>query len=166
VDVARGLGLEPVNLSGSSLIGAMARGDILATEWAGDVASHALGLHAAAPFSTGTSISRTGIALSLGMRRALWDAMPPSDQAMFMAAAAAELQLALAEEEAHRALLRPQASPSNTWPIAAELAHAVQSVADAVVAHMAGTDAHARRINASYEAFRRMVGGIGPGAVA
>jgi TRAP-type mannitol/chloroaromatic compound transport system substrate-binding protein len=125
-------------------------------------ASHSVGLQAVARFSTGTSINRHGTALSLGMRRAFWDGLGASGQAMFAAAAAAELQLALAEEEAHRHLLWPQPSARQTWPLAGELAHAIGRVADAVVAHAAGSDARARRINASYETFRRVA--IGDGA--
>ena len=159
-DVARGLGLEPVAVSGADLVAAMARGDILAAEWGGAIASHSLGLHTVASFSAGTSINRHGTALSLGMRRAFWDGLGAGGQAMF-AAAAAELQLALAEEDAHRNLLWPQPSAAQTWPLAGELAHAIRRVADAVVAHAAGSDAPARRINASYESFRRVALGDG-----
>lgn len=161
-DVVRGLGLEPVTVSGADLATAMAHGDILAAEWGGAIASHSVGLQAVARFSTGTSINRHGTALSLGMRRSFWDDLGAGGQAMFAAAAAAELQLALAEEEAHRHLLWPQSSARQTWPLAGELAHAIGRVADAVVAHTAGSDARARRINASYETFRRMA--IGDGA--
>jgi len=39
--------------------------------------------------------------------------------------------------------------------VAPELSRTVRRVADAVVAHIAASDAHAQRINAGYEAFRR-----------
>ena len=51
-------------------------------------------------------------------------------------------------------MLLPDAPADRTWPIAAELAHAIRRVADAVVAHAAGTDARTRRISDSYTAFR------------
>lgn len=166
-DVVRGLGLEPVTVSGADLAAAMARGDILAAEWGGAIASHSLGLQSVARFSAGTSINRHGTALSLGMRRSFWDGLGGNGQAMFAAAAATELQLALAEEDAHRRLLWPQSSAQQTWPLAQELAHAIGRVADAVVAHAAGSDARARRINASYETFRRIaIGGSSPGEMA
>jgi TRAP-type mannitol/chloroaromatic compound transport system substrate-binding protein len=161
-DVARGLGLEPAELPAGELTAAMARGDLLAVEWGGAIASHAFGLARVAPVSTGTSLNRLGAALSLGIRRSLWDAMSASDQAMFSVAAASEFQIALAEEEAHRAILWPQAAHGRTWPIAAELAHAVGRISEAVVAHTAGSDARARRINASYEAFSRGLGNRPP----
>jgi hypothetical protein len=50
--------------------------------------------------------------------------------------------------------LLPGGPAERTWPIAADLAHAIRRVADAVVAHAAGTDARTRRISDSYTAFR------------
>ena len=155
-DVVRGFGLEPVSVGASHVATALSDGEILAAEWGGAIASHSLGLTNAAQYSTGTSVNRHGTALSLGMRRSLWDSLAAADQAMFAAAAAAEVQLALAEEEAHRRLLYPEAPPQKTWPLAQELTRAIGRVSDAVVAHVAGSDAHAQRINASYVAFRRM----------
>ncbi len=153
-DVARGLGLEPVSMAPAELAGAMQRGDLLAAECGGAITSYALGLHAVAPYATGTSINRNGMALSLGIARALWDRLGESDQAMIAAAAAAEFQLSLAEEEAHRPMLYPDPAPERIWPLAAELSHAIRRVADAVVAHAGGADAQSRRINDSYAAFR------------
>ncbi len=134
----------------------MARGDILAAERGGAIASHSLGLLAVAPYSVGTRINRHGSALSLGMRRAMWERLSVADQAIFAAAAAAETQLALAEDEAHRRLLCPEPSAQATWPLAPELERAIARVADAVVAHVAAIDGHAQRINAAFVAFRRM----------
>jgi len=156
-DVVRGFGLEPADLAAGNLADALPRGDILAAEWGGALTSHSLGLTAAAPYAVGTSLNKHGSALSLGMRRALWDGLGAGDQAIFTAAAAAELQLALAEDEAHRRLLSPQPPADRTWPLAHELRRAIPRVADAVVAHVAASDGQAQRINAGYTAFRRMV---------
>jgi TRAP-type mannitol/chloroaromatic compound transport system substrate-binding protein len=108
--------------------------------------------------------------LSLGIRRSLWDGFSAADQAIFTAAAAAELQLALAEEETHRRLLYPGAAADKTWPLAPDLERAISRVSDAVVAHVAASDAQAQRINASYVAFRRIAlgydaRGAGPATV-
>jgi TRAP-type mannitol/chloroaromatic compound transport system substrate-binding protein len=154
-DVARGLGLEPVSLAPGQLSGALQRGEILAAECGGAITSYALGVHAAAAYWAGTSINRNGTALSLAIRRDLWEHLPDSEQAALTAAAAAEYQLSLAEEEAHRHMLFPDPPAGRTWPLAAELSHAVRRVADAVVAHAAGADAQTRRINDSYAAFRQ-----------
>jgi TRAP-type mannitol/chloroaromatic compound transport system substrate-binding protein len=156
-DVARGFGLEPVAVDAASLPDFIERGEILAAERGGAIASQALGLLSVAPFSVGTAINRHGAAWSLGLRRGLWDSLSESDQAIFAAAAAAETQLALAEEDAHLRLLRPEPRPETVWPVARELERAIGRVADAVVAHVAASDAFAARINASYVAFRRML---------
>ncbi len=159
-DVGRGLGLEPVSLPPGQLAGAMQRGDVLAAECGGAIVSYALRLPAVAPFSAGTSINRHGTAYFLGIRRTLWDNLDEAQQAMFGAAAGGEFQLSLAEEDSHRHLLHPDTPTARTWPIAAEFAHAVRRVADAVVAHAAGADAKTRRISDSYAAFQRAaVGG-------
>jgi len=156
-DVARGLGLEPSKIAPAQLSGALQRGDILAAECGGAIINYALGLNATAPYWSGTSIHRNGTALFLAVRRDLWEGLPDSDQAALTAAAAAEYQLSLAEEEAHRHMLFPEPPPERTWPLAAELSHAIRRVADAVVAHAAGADAQTRRINDSYAAFRQSV---------
>jgi TRAP-type mannitol/chloroaromatic compound transport system substrate-binding protein len=163
-DVARGLGLEPVSVAPAQFAGAMRSGDVLAAECGGAITSYALGLHAVAPYWAGTSINRHGTALSLGIGRALWDRLSAADQAMFAAAASAEFQLSLAEEEAHRNMLYPEPPADRTWSLASELSHAIRRVADAVVAHAAGADAQTRRINDSYTAFRRAA--VGADAIA
>ena len=155
-DVVHGFGLEAATIGAVDVAGALASGEILAAEWGGAIVSHSLGLTAAAPYAVGTSVNRHGTALSLGIRRSLWDGFSAADQAIFTAATAAEFQLALAEEETHRKLLHPDASARKTWPLAPDLERAVGRVSDAVVAHVAGSDAQAQRINASFVTFRRM----------
>lgn len=154
-DVARGLGLDPVSIAPAQLADAMQRGDVLLAESGGAITSYALGLPRVAPYWPGASINRNGLALALGFRRALWERLGTSEQAMLTAAAAVEFQLALAEEEGHGHLLYPEPPAARTWPIAAELSHAIRRVADAVVAHAAGSDSRTRRINDSYTAFSR-----------
>ncbi len=156
-DVVRGFGLEPAAIAAGDVAGAMTRGEVLAAELGGALTSHALGVTMAAPYRVGTSINRHGSALSLGMSRTFWDNLGPTDQAIFSAAAAAELQLALAEDEAHRRLLAPDTD--RTWPLAPELHRTICRVADAVVAHVAASDPPAQRINAAYIGFRRLVRG-------
>jgi TRAP-type mannitol/chloroaromatic compound transport system substrate-binding protein len=92
-DVVRGFGLEPVRIPVARVADALTRGELVAAECGGAIASYALGLLRAASCSAGTSINRHGAAASLGMRRSLWDSLPASDQALFAAAAAAEFEL-------------------------------------------------------------------------
>jgi TRAP-type mannitol/chloroaromatic compound transport system substrate-binding protein len=154
-DVVRGFGLEPAAIPVARTADALARGELVAAECGGAITSYALGLLRAASCSAGTSVNRHGSTVSIGIRRSLWDSLSASDQALFGAAAAAEFELALAEEEAHRRLLYPASLAAYTWPVAPELSRTIQRVADAVVAHVAASDTHAQRINAGYEAFRR-----------
>jgi TRAP-type mannitol/chloroaromatic compound transport system substrate-binding protein len=161
-EVVRGFGLDPIGIPRARVADALARGELLAAECGGAIASHALGLFGAAKSSAAASVNRHGSAVSLGLRRSLWDSLPASDQAIFAAAAAAEYQLALAEEEAHRHLLCPASLADNAWPVARELARTILRVADAVVAHVAASDVQAQRINAGYVAFRRALLGEEP----
>jgi TRAP-type mannitol/chloroaromatic compound transport system substrate-binding protein len=154
-DVVHGIGLKPVAIADAGLARAMARGEILVAERGGALATHALGLGQVAPYAVGTTINRHGFALSLGVRRALWDRLPASDKAMFETAAAAATQLALAEDAGHARMLQ-RASASEVWPLGPDLARTIARVSDAVVAHAAASDATAQRINASYECFRRL----------
>jgi TRAP-type mannitol/chloroaromatic compound transport system substrate-binding protein len=157
-EVARGLGLVPVTLPASDVAGALARGELLAVELGGAIASHSLGLLDAAGVFVGASLNRSGSAMSLGFRRSLWQGLSASDQAMFTAAAAAEYDLALAEEETYRHVL----TAGRKRPVAHELSRTIRRLGDAVVAHVAASDAHAQRINAGYVAFRRALLGDGP----
>jgi len=154
-DVARGLGLglDTAAVSTGQLATAMQRGEVQIAECGGAIASFAAGLPTVARYSAGTSINRNGTAMYLGIRRGLWDSFGATEQALLTSAAAREYHLSLAEEEAHRHLLYPAPAPAYVWPIAAELAHAIQRVAAAVIAHAASADAKSRRIAASYAAF-------------
>ena len=158
-DVVRGFGLEPATVPAGEVAAAMLSGEVLAAELGGALTSHALGVTNAAPYHVGTSINRHGSALSLGMRRAFWDSLGAGDQALFAAAASAELQLTLAEDEAHRRMLAPAPDPDmkRTWALAPELHRTVGRVANAVVAQVAASDPAAQRINAAYMGFRRLV---------
>ncbi len=154
-DVARGLGMETVTATEGKLAHAMQRGDVEVAECGGAIASYAAGLLAVAPYSAGASFNQNGTSMYLGVSRHLWDSLDSARQALIANAASGEFQLSLAEEEAHREMLFPAPQPDSIWPVAAELAHAIERVAAAVVAHTAGTDAKSRRIADSYAAFKR-----------
>jgi TRAP-type mannitol/chloroaromatic compound transport system substrate-binding protein len=155
-DVVRGLGMEPATVAMSEVAGGLRSGELLAAEVGGATTTHFSGVAGSAPYWSGTAINRHGAALSLGVSRTLWDSLPIGDQMIFETAAAAELQLAIAEDEAHRRLLAPAPPATRTWPFAADLARTITRVADAVVAHVAAADAQSQRINAAYVGFRHM----------
>lgn len=158
-DVARGLGLDPVTLPAGQIAQALQRGDVQAAECGGAILCYALQLSKAARYTAGARFNHNGTAMYLGVRRAVWDELDPSTQALLASAANNEFQLSLAEEEAHGRPLYPAPPAAQVWPIAGELGHAIQRVAAAVVAHAAGADAKSRRISDSYAAFRRTIVG-------
>lgn len=155
-DVARGLGMEVVSLApGQKLSHAMQQGDVDVAECGGAITSYAAGLLTAAPYSAGTSINAQGSSIYLGVHLSTWEHLHPAEQAMLTAAAAQEFQLSLAEEEAHRPMLYRAPAADRVWPISDELAHTIERVAAAIVAHTAGTDGRSRRIADSLAAFKR-----------
>ena len=157
-DVARGLGAEAVSVAPHDLESALGRGEIDAAEAGGAITSYAFGLLQHLSIDTATSINKGGTALSLGIGKPLWDTMSTSDQAIFEGLAMAERHRMNAEERAHRHQLVSGRGSRPGWQDVQELASAVQCVSDAVVAHLAGSDANAVRINASYAAFRAATG--------
>ena len=161
-EVVRGVGAEPAEATAATLAPALASGEIFAAEWGGALQSLAIGLPRVAQHRTGDGINTSGTALSLGMRRSLWEAMSNSDRTIFEACATAELRLSLAEARTHeRALcgMLAEAHGVRFEPFPADLAATLSRVAEAVVAHAAGKDSTAQRINASYMTFRAAVAG-------
>lgn len=161
----RGIGAEPAALAAASLKPALASGEILAAEYGGIIAAMSAGLPEAAPRAYATPLTSRGTAMSLGMSRALWDSLPDADKAAFSAAAREEFDVTIAEERGHREPIgmalraRFGAGPA---ALGAELRDAMARVGGAVVAHAAGYDTLAGRINASYMAF----GALATGATA
>ena len=158
-DVARGLGLEPVSVAPAQLADVHAAAATFSRPNAA-APSPATRLVCTPSLRTGPGPASTATARRCRSASAGRSgiASVTADQAMLAAAASAEFQLSLAEEEAHRQMLYPEPAGRRTWPLASELSHAIRRVADAVVAHAAGADAQTRRINDSYAAFRRSAG--------
>jgi TRAP-type mannitol/chloroaromatic compound transport system substrate-binding protein len=160
-DVLRGAGAEPVALPEERIAEALARGDIAAAECGGALASLALGVPRVAKHVAGFSLSPAGTALSLAVRRGVWDDLGASDQTIIAACAAEELRLSLAETRAHEALVRTTLAARygvRFAPPDPGSAAAIARLADAVVADLAGRDDRTARISASYMAFRTSIG--------
>jgi TRAP-type mannitol/chloroaromatic compound transport system substrate-binding protein len=159
-DVARALGAEALEAPVAT-VGALADGSVFAVEAGGLATSLASGIAALAPHATGQGLNGHGTALALHVRRALWDRLSESDRAIFAAAAAEEFQLAFAEERAHTGLARRVLEAKGVrfapWP--ADIADALDRVAEATIAHVAGRDDLALRIDQSYMAFRSLLSG-------
>jgi TRAP-type mannitol/chloroaromatic compound transport system substrate-binding protein len=84
--------------------------------------------------------------------------MSSSDQAIISSIASAELHASIAEEKASRNLTLTPLRQSRLGSPPRDIANAISRISDAVVAHLAATDAETQRINASYVAFRRSLG--------
>ncbi len=163
-DVVRALGAETHEASGvpHEAVAAFADGSVFAAETGGLTTSLVSGIAAFAPHATGQGLNGHGTALALNVRLALWERLSESDKAIFVAAAAEELQLSVAEERAHAGIARRVLEGSKgvrfaPWP--ADIAEALDRVAEATIAHVAGRDDIALRIDQSYMAFRSLLSG-------
>lgn len=159
-DVARALGAEAGDAPPlRDAAAALAEGTLFAAEAGGLMTSLALGLAGTAAYATGAGLNARGTALALNVRLALWKRLSDTDKAIFAAAASAELQLSLAEQRAHAGLARRVLEARGVrfapWP--ADIAEALDRVAEATIAHVAGRDEIAVNIDQSYVAFRNLL---------
>lgn len=166
-EVVRGLGAEPAEVPASRLADALVSGEALAVEWGGALANSALGLDADLSRTPMPAFNRAGTVLSLGLARRVWDKLSTSDKTIFEAVAAEQFRVSLAEERAHHRIMAlarrgsEAAHPYARWRnfnADSEFLLARRRVTAAVVAEVAGSDAKAARINASYMAFQRQGG--------
>jgi TRAP-type mannitol/chloroaromatic compound transport system substrate-binding protein len=163
-DVARGLGADTSLLSPGEIAAELKTGTVFAAE-AGLLASLATGVARSAPYATGSGLNGHGTALSLNVRLAVWERLADSDKAIFTAAAAEEFQTSLAEARAHERIARDTLAGVfgvRFAPYPADLVDALERVAEATIAHVAGHDPAAARIDQSYMAFRSTVSGSAP----
>lgn len=161
-EAARALGAETLALKPDEAVRALESGSVLAVEVGGLLTSLGLGVARVARHATGGGLNRNGTALALHVRLDAWERLEPQDQAILAAAAAAEFQASLAEARAHERLARQTLETSfgitfAPWP--PRIAAALDRVAEATVAHVAGYDARAARIDHSYMAFRAAISG-------
>jgi TRAP-type mannitol/chloroaromatic compound transport system substrate-binding protein len=159
-EVARGLGAEPVDVAPREVRSALAEGRLHAAEYGGIIATMSAGVPAVAPHALASSLGASGTALSLSLSQRFWNELTDEDKAAFASASAEEFRIALMEERTHREpiaiALRARRQLEMSSP-SADLHSALSRIGSAMVAHAAGTDAHAARINASYMAFRARI---------
>lgn len=163
-DVARALGAEAVPVALGDIAAAIQDGRVFAAE-TGLLTSLASGVARTAHFATGTGLNGRGTALSLNVRLSVWESLPEHDRAILMAAAVEEYQASLAEARAHEHVARRALAASfgvtfAPWP--SDVAEAIDRVAEATIAHVAGQDALVARIDQSYMAFRSALQGTMP----
>jgi TRAP-type mannitol/chloroaromatic compound transport system substrate-binding protein len=160
-DVVRGLGATAVQMAPNELRAALAGGRIQAAEWLGPLVVVAPDLQPLAQRLYEPGFHRRGAALSLTVRKGVWDAMSAADRAIFEACTAQDYHLSLAEVRAH-ALLAGQLGAPAKWPVRVAWADSVSDALDwalaEVMERIAAEDASARRIHDSYQAFRHLLG--------
>ena len=161
-DVARALGADAQDLAPHQVARALADGTVDAAEAGGLLASLVSGVPRVAQHATGHGLNGHGIAFALSVRLPVWERMSEADQAILSAAAAEEFQVTLAEARAHTNIARRVLATSfgvRFAPLPAEITEAIDRVAEATIAHVAGQDAASARIDQSYMAFRAALSG-------
>lgn len=165
VAVMHALGAKTIALPARQLGAALSADDIDAAEFGGSMHAMAAGLAPAARLAYEIDPDGAGTAISLGISRRLWESMSQADKAVFTACASEAYRLAIAESDAHesiilKALCDLHGVSAATMP--AEIRTALSPISEAVVAMLATATPRAQRINASYMAFRRTIGGPPP----
>jgi len=158
-DAAAGLGAEFVHIPAAEIPARFAAGTLDMAEWAGPFASLALGLDTFANHFYAGGFHPAGFALTLGVRRRLWDRLAPADRAMVEAIAAHEHRLALAEALSNDAraleiLGGARGVSLHPWPAA--LGRALATVSADRIAELARSSPLAGRIAASHARARGM----------
>ncbi len=144
VEVARGLGLEPVPMADA------ASADLV--DAGGALAALAADLHRTHPFAMDGGLSAHGQMLALEISLPAWESLHPGDRVRIAHAATAELQASLAETRAHETMVRRVMAASfgvTVSDLPASIEAARDRVAEAVVAHVA---AGGPRLSASIRA--------------
>ncbi len=154
--VIRALGGRVADLEPEALRGALERDCVSAVEYTGTAHSIRLGLPAVAPFHMGFGLNTAGTALSLGMRRSLWDSLSAADRAIFEVCAGAAFQRALGDVRAHETILRRRLAASGVTfdTLAAPILDAFATATDGVMANVFQGGSAARKIHESYMEFK------------
>ena len=159
-EVVRPFGATPVHLAADDLRRGLAEGRIDTAELLAPLVVAAPDLQPLAERLYSPGLNASGAALSLDVRRQVWDGLGAADQAIFEACAAEAYALSLAEAQGHE-MMAAQFAATAKWPVRSalggELRAALKRTAGEVLAQVAGYDADARRIHDSHQAFRAML---------
>lgn len=167
-DVARALGAEAMrSMDVYEGAAALSAGQADAAEFGDLSLSLAVGAPKLAGHAVGTGLNRNGVAFACNVKLETWERFSAAERAMLEAAASEEYQASLAEARVHAGMARRMLATQmnvafSPWPT--DVADALDRVAEATVAHVAGHDARAARIDQSYIAFRAMLADTGAGS--
>ena len=154
--VVHGIGAEPAEVAPSEIKAALQSNTIIAAEYGGLIAAMSMGLPEVAPHATTTPLNGAGTAMSLGIAKALWDKLGETEKGALAHAASEEVATTIAEERAHRAPIMSALHDRfgiEEYVLANDIREAMDRIGSVVVAHAAGHDEKAARINASYMGF-------------
>jgi TRAP-type mannitol/chloroaromatic compound transport system substrate-binding protein len=159
-DVIRMLGGTPVITAGSEILHALQTGMIDAAEWVGPWNDLAFGFHKVVKHYHYPGFHEPGTTLSLGLRRALWEKMSKTDQAILEACAAAENTINLAEFNAHNAEALETLTTEDGVKLhefSDEIFRKAGEAAKAVLAEAAASDPPTKKVHDSFLAFRKRI---------
>lgn len=157
-DVMRALGATTVTTAGSEILTALQTGTIDATDWVGPWNDLAFGLYKVVKHYHYPGFNEPCATLSLGIRRALYDKMSKSDQAILEACALAENNVNLAEFNAHNAAALDTLITKHGVQLhefSDEIYAAAGKAAKDVLSNAASADPVTKKVYDSFVAFRK-----------
>jgi TRAP-type mannitol/chloroaromatic compound transport system substrate-binding protein len=155
-EVLRRMGATVVTTPGSEIVGALQSGAIDASEWVGPWMDMELGLDKAADYYYYPGFHEPGSNNTLGINKALWEALAPSERALIEAAAHAEVTRSLAEFNAENVKALRQLRADERIKIRRfndELIKTFGKLSKEVLADAAANDPLTRKVYDSYMAF-------------
>jgi TRAP-type mannitol/chloroaromatic compound transport system substrate-binding protein len=155
-EVLRRMGATVVTTPGGQIVGALKSGAIDASEWVGPWMDMELGLDKAADYYYYPGFHEPGSNNTLGVNKALWEELAPSERALIEAAARAEVTRSLAQFNAEnvKALKRLRADARiKIRRFDDELIKTFGKLSKEVLADAAAKDPLTRKVCDSYMAF-------------
>ena len=155
-EVLRRMGATVVTTPGGDIVKAFASGAIDASEWVGPWMDMELGLDQAADYYYYPGFHEPGSNNTLGINKALWDGLAPSDRALIAAAAQAEVTRSLAQFNAENVKALKRLREDKRIKILRfndELIRGFGKLSKEVLADVATKDPLTRKVYDSYMAF-------------
>jgi TRAP-type mannitol/chloroaromatic compound transport system substrate-binding protein len=155
-EVLRRMGATVVSIPGGEIVSALKSGAIDASEWVGPWMDTELGLDQAADYYYYPGFHEPGTNNTLGINKALWDGLTPSDRALIEAAAQAEVTRSLAQFNAENVKALKQLRADKRVKITRfndELIRVFGKLSKEVLADTAAKDPLTRKVADSYMSF-------------
>jgi TRAP-type mannitol/chloroaromatic compound transport system substrate-binding protein len=156
-EVLRRMGATVVTTPGGEIVNALQSGAIDASEWVGPWLDLELGLDKAADYYYYPGFHEPGTNSTLGINKALWDELTPSERALIEAAAQAEVTRSLTQFNAENVKALKTLRADNRIKILRfnnELIKKFGRLSKEVLADTAAKDPLTRKVHDSYMAFR------------